>query len=214
MPVLRNFQIVTRMTKTHRKGCPLSKGSQQNQTHSFGIRTALTSNFFMKALEVSFGLNHGAGGYSLGSYFGLRTLLRNDSPAFQLFDWETCYMEKGSWKTDVAECVKYMEEALQKLTVWFSEGKASPNDINIDGKTILQASRSKTIKELAKRYQLAIDITDGVIFPIDESRAQSARKDLLVGLARIGVPLDHKDFDNRYKNLEHVMLLIQFDTLM
>jgi hypothetical protein len=145
-PVLKNFQIVTRVAKAHRKGCPLSKSSQQNQTQSFGIRTIFAGRFLTKALEISFGLNHGAGGYSLASFLGLRTLLRNDSPAFQLFDYETWYFRRETWKMEAAECMEYITEALQKLKVWFSEGKASPNDININGKTVLQASRSKSIR--------------------------------------------------------------------
>ena len=36
--------------------------------------------------------------------------------------------------------VAHMENSLQKLKIFFSEGKASPNDINSDGKTILHVS--------------------------------------------------------------------------
>jgi len=138
--ISENFQILTKSTKAHRKGCPLSGSSEQTQTHAVGVRTIFTGRFLRKALEISLGLTHGAGGCSLSTSIRFRALLRNDSPAFQLFD--SCYLFKklriqGISEEDFSE---YMMEALQKLKVLFSEGKASPNDINIRGQTILQVS--------------------------------------------------------------------------
>jgi hypothetical protein len=136
--ISRNFQIVTQATKTHRKDCPLSKSSLI-QTHSIGVRTIYAGRFLAKALELSLGLTHGAGGYSLASSIRIRTLLRDDSPAFRLFDCKSRYlMSKNQFTVD--EILDYMADALLKLKVWFSEGKASPNDIDIQGRTILQVS--------------------------------------------------------------------------
>lgn len=138
--ISRNFQIITRTTKTHLKGCPLSKSSEQKQTHTLAVRTICAGRFLTKALEISSSLTHGAGGYSLASSIGLRTLLREDSPAFQLFDPVPWRLEREIRKIEEDEYLDHMKEALQKLKIWFSEGKASPNDINVNGRTILQVS--------------------------------------------------------------------------
>jgi hypothetical protein len=138
--ISENFQILAKSTKAHRKGCPLSKSSEQTQTHAVGVRTIFTSRFLRKALEISLGLTHGAGGCSLSTSIKLRTLLRNDSPAFQLFDSHDLSMKLRIQEIREADFSKYMMEVLQKLKVLFSEGKASPNDINIEGQTILQVS--------------------------------------------------------------------------
>jgi hypothetical protein len=138
--ISRHFQILTWATKVHRKGCPLSKSSQQNQTHTLGVRTIFAGRFLAKALELSLGLTRGAGGYSVASSIRLRTLLRDDSPAFQLFDMKYWDLIKYGGLA-VEDILEYITDTLLKLKVWFSEGKASPNDINIEGKTILQVSR-------------------------------------------------------------------------
>jgi hypothetical protein len=138
--ISKNFQILTKSTKTHRKGCPLFGSPEQAQAQTVGVRTIFTGRFLRKALEISLGLTHGAGGCSLSTSISLRTLLRNNSPAFQLFNSYDLSTKLRIQEISGQDFSEYMMEVLQKLKVLFSEGKASPNDINIRGQTILQVS--------------------------------------------------------------------------
>lgn len=137
--ISENFQIFTSVTKTHRISCPFSGNYDQIWTQTVGVRTILARPFFAKALEFSIGVTYGAGGCSLATSIRLRTLLRKDSPAFQLFDHDSRSLSITSGTTD-EQSSGCMMRALQTLKDLFSEGKASPYDINSEGKTILQAS--------------------------------------------------------------------------
>jgi len=138
-PVMKVFQVTTRTLTSHRTGCPLFTGVQQSQTHVIMVR-AMCASFLMKAVEVSVSLTRGAGGSSLAPNLTLKTLLRKDSPAFELFKEEhPCHfaVRRGLSGAFVA----HMEDSLENLKALFREGKASPNDINSDGKTVLHVSR-------------------------------------------------------------------------
>lgn len=147
-----NTQLLRKVIRIHRKDCPLAGGSQHIQTHVIGVRFFYIRSLLSKALEMSLALTCGAAGYSLASSIQLRTLLRDDSPAFRLFDWEQWSATKARLEPDensYSDYLDHMTQALRKLRIWFSEGKASPNDIDIDGKTILQVLQCNIFRVLS-----------------------------------------------------------------
>lgn len=81
----------------------------------------------------------------MSSSLQLRTLLREDSPVFQLFDERIWRSKNNGGEMEAREFLDYMKESLQGLRMMFGQGVASPKDINGRGKTILQVSPLKCI---------------------------------------------------------------------
>jgi hypothetical protein len=138
--ILNSFQIISKLTKAHRRDCPLATGSQQAQKHLIEARTLYAGSLLMKALEVSLGLRYGAGGCSLAFSIRLRTIIRDESPAFQLFDWRPWYLKQAYQEIYLDDYLEHMTRALHTLKLLFDKGKASPNGIDVKGRTVLQVS--------------------------------------------------------------------------
>ena len=145
-PSRKYFHMTTKTLTSHYRGCPLFSRVWQSQTSVIVVKAMCTS-FLMKAVEVSVSLTSGAGGFSIAPYLTLKTLCRDDSPAFRLFP-EIHQFAFAHRRGLSSAYVAHMENSLRELTILFCEGKASSNDINSNGETILDVSEPHVLKPM------------------------------------------------------------------
>jgi len=130
----RNFQLFTNAVGTHSRSCPLFKGSWQNYMVGFKY----VHSAALLALEASFTISRGAGGFSVSPFLQVRGLVRDNSPAFELV-W-TCL--KNIWHSKDEKCEAHVTEGLQQLRSLFDLGEAAPGDIDPKGRNLLHVSHN------------------------------------------------------------------------
>lgn len=140
-----NFQLFTNAVGTHSRSCPLFKGSWQNYTVGFKY----VHSAALLALEASFTISRGAGGFSVSPFLQVRGLVHDDSPAFKLV--EAC-MENLSLLKD-EKCDANVTDSLQQLRSLFDQGKATPGDVDSQGHTLFHVSHAIAKKRDLTNFQ-------------------------------------------------------------
>lgn len=121
----------TQTAEAHDKHCPCYVRSSKKS--SFGARITVLNWFLAKAIEISFNRAEGAGGNSMSPTLTLRSLVRKDSPAFALLNRNE--IQKYQANKD------YLREALELILKLFREGKASPYDVDKNGRNLLHVCK-------------------------------------------------------------------------
>ena len=114
----------------HRSGCPYHARSGKQHRLSFNLKyTSLILNIIA---GVSMSMKYGAGGLSLSPNLTLRGMMREDSPAFRLFDWV-------EWKDcrTLPDAIAKMDQSSLRLRQMFDEGIASPFDLDRRGNSLI-----------------------------------------------------------------------------
>lgn len=96
----------------------------------------------MKASQGSITITTGAGGLSISPHISVRGFVREDSPAFRLFDLQMWRNELSKWddKHKLEVLAKRAEDTLRQLRILFDTGEAAPSDVDIDGRTVMKVS--------------------------------------------------------------------------
>ncbi|PMD67703.1 uncharacterized protein K444DRAFT_606604 [Hyaloscypha bicolor E] len=117
----------TQTAEAHDKHCPYYVRSSKKS--SFGARITVLNWFLAKAIEISFNHSEGAGGSSMSPTLTLRSLVRNDSPAFTLLNRNEV---RKYWANK-----NYLRQSLEQILKLFQEGEASPYDVDKKGRNLL-----------------------------------------------------------------------------
>ena len=114
----------------HRSGCPFRARRATQHRLSFNLKyTSLMLNIIA---GVSMSMKYGPGGLSLSPNLTLRGMMREDSPAFRLFDraeWDDCHT--------VADAIAKMNQVSLRLQHMYHKRIASPYDLDRNGNSLI-----------------------------------------------------------------------------
>lgn len=90
------------------------------------------------SIEISFRITQGAGGVAIGTSLTVRGVVHAGSPAFAL-------LHSAPWPLwhdfpTVGATRTLMRGILERLSIIFNEGKASPTDVDSNGSTLFQVN--------------------------------------------------------------------------
>ncbi|KAL9130116.1 MAG: hypothetical protein Q9175_007111 [Cornicularia normoerica] len=120
----------------HSVTCPLYIGIKATTT--VGLKMAYYGRLLANTVRATVSVTAGAGGFSISPCLKFRALVPGDSPAFNLLNSERVMYRFGSRPlSQTNEICKYFESALQQLYELFTDGAASPTDMDEDGRTLL-----------------------------------------------------------------------------
>ncbi|OJJ51815.1 hypothetical protein ASPZODRAFT_163589 [Penicilliopsis zonata CBS 506.65] len=168
--------------KMHFPTCPRFRSSKQSQTNS--NKWSFTSQLLGMSVSVMFASNTGNGGFSICPLLHFRAIVPYDHPSFKA----------------IAELrkpfitIEDIENTINKLHDLFSRGKASPTDVDSNGKTILHrccfSVDGKLLPSLSRLVQYMID-AGTPLDVVDNNFGYSTLDSLL----RIPDILDHVTLD-------------------
>ena len=121
---------------SHHPVCYLFATSSSTTVAKFGIKRcgALLSG----AIEATISITRGAGGYSISPGLRCAYVVPASNPAFKLlYRLHELYRAYALYGIDIEKVKMSLETGIQDLTRLFSDGKASPYDVDLDGKTLL-----------------------------------------------------------------------------
>ena len=118
---------------SHHHTCPLFVSPSTTTVAKFRIMRC--GNFLSGAIEASISIATGAGGLSISPGIRCAHVVPTHSPAFELM----CRLITDFWrrKPIIGEMKLLVEIGIQDLTRLFRDGKASPYDVDLSGKTLL-----------------------------------------------------------------------------
>jgi hypothetical protein len=116
----------------HLPCCPLY--ARAERTDTLGAKYTYCSKALGNSISVAISITRGAGGFAISPWLEFRAVVSEDSPAFDLFSYNTLLRKTKIDITGGAECI------LRQLHQLFQEGRASPRDILPDGSTLLHVS--------------------------------------------------------------------------
>lgn len=92
--------------------------------------------FLAGALEASISITRGAGGLSISPNLRCARLVSRDSPAFKLVDhlYPEFYVMSPKY---MGELEALLDTSIHGLALLFRDGKASPYDVDLEGRTLL-----------------------------------------------------------------------------
>lgn len=138
----------TRTDTYHAPFCPLSRFTNRvDQT--WGMRHVTVSKLLGYAVQLSFCLAFGSGGFSMGPTINFQAVVDGSlSPAFQAANMIlklTAQVEsppprvrkKKFSQDDIQQVEKFLSEGMIKIETSFHQRKASPTDVDINMETIL-----------------------------------------------------------------------------
>lgn len=150
--VTSSFEVTTKSTKSHRRTCPQNNDFLIHHTSVVGMRAVL-GGFLSRVVEVSVSLTRGAGGFSISPNLTLKSMIRDNSPAFDLFP-ESHGFTFASQRGLSGAFAAHTDRCLQQLKEIYSGGEASPYDIDYNGRTVLQVGSVTHILILAHSFSV------------------------------------------------------------
>lgn len=126
--------IFETQSMSHHPTCHLFASSPSTTVARFCIKRC--GAFLAGALEASISITRGAGGLSLSPNLRCARLVSRDSPAFKLvdhLDWEFNVLPPK----DIGELEALVDISIHGLALLFRDGKASPYDVDLEGRTLL-----------------------------------------------------------------------------
>lgn len=146
-----------RSTKEHWPGCPVGRRCTQKRSQTLGMRFRALMGILGKAVEISFAMRSGAGGYSISPTFRYYPTVDEDTaPAFcilKLVDdyFEFNFLRRFGSSSRLPAWELFAGTALKRLVGLFhgQTPKASPLDVTCENETLMHyaasvVSRSKT----------------------------------------------------------------------
>lgn len=139
------FQETTTMVEYHQPPCPLAFPARQGDK-SWGISYCNVPTLLLRAVQVSFSLTVGAGGLSISPMLTLNpTVDENTAPAFRvvrlvsdIIHCSDLLNEQGiQLEPKPPDTRAILQIGLEKISKLFSQGKASPNDVDIYNETLM-----------------------------------------------------------------------------
>jgi hypothetical protein len=123
----------------HSPNCKYSRIIPPNGSSSLGLTFTGLRHLTSHALTLSFSLKHGAGGTSLSPDLTCyRVVDRAASPAFELMSHVIYGAYKLGYDSNKAGLGKeLLDKGFRALETLFRDGKASPNDLTVDGRSLL-----------------------------------------------------------------------------
>lgn len=135
-----------RTEEYHLPSCPLSCFTNKVR-QSWGVRHVTVSRLLGCAVQLSFSLTFGSGGFSMGPTINLHsTVDARLSPAFQAANMigelakrvaYTRGLENIINEDDIKQTERFLREAMLKIETSFHERKASPTDIDAENRTLI-----------------------------------------------------------------------------
>jgi hypothetical protein len=127
------IEFSSQIVISHRRDCPYARN--QKLVKKLGLQFFHINRLAGTAIKASFSVQFGAGEFSISPFLALRGCSRRDSPAFRLFDelgWDEA-------KT-LPQYISIMRQVPTRLLLLFTDGKASPNEKDEFGRTLLHVS--------------------------------------------------------------------------
>lgn len=112
----------------HSQGCPLFWTAKK--THTLSLTLRVWGILLSQTVQATFSGTHPAGGCKLEMGLTFRAIVPKDAPAFRRV-WRNIGNGNKHFSADVV---------LQEIKQLFSEGKASPTDVNANGWNLLHVS--------------------------------------------------------------------------
>ena len=126
--------IFETQSMSHHPTCHLFASSPSTTVARFRMKRC--GALLAGALEASISITRGAGGLSISPNLRCARLVSRDSPAFKLVDHldRECYelLPKDMGKLEAS-----LDISIHRLALLFRDGKASPYDVDLEGRTLL-----------------------------------------------------------------------------
>lgn len=129
------FMFETEST-SHHPACCLFAISSRTTVARFGIKRC--GAFLSGAIEASISITRGAGGYSISPGLRCAHVVPANNPAFKLlYRLHEVYRSYALYETNIDQVRVSLETGIQDLARLFHDGRASPYDVDLEGKTLL-----------------------------------------------------------------------------
>lgn len=121
----------------HHRTCPMYFTSPSTSTARLSIR--IGGVLLSGAVEASFSIIRGAGGFSISPMLQCARVMDSTHSIFRLTDLSEREIPAVN---NMADFQGFMDGTLQEIERLFREGRASPQDVDIDGNTLLHVRQS------------------------------------------------------------------------
>ncbi|KAK8140033.1 ankyrin repeat-containing protein [Apiospora sp. TS-2023a] len=129
------------MRCAHSPSCPLARITGDEQRQTFGFRYTGLARILRAAVEISFSLNHGAGGWSLSPNISFRpTVDENVDPVFRVLDLIQRLLSvsvQTRMKPTISQLQEFISSCQIKMLQYLRGGKSSPLATDSQNNSIL-----------------------------------------------------------------------------
>lgn len=177
-------------TLVHRQDCELFCKNQA--TKQFGLRLSFSGQLIQGAVQAAMSITRGSGGFSISPTLTFNYIVPSRTGPFKILDF--CF----DHKTSAADMQITFEFRKQELLRLYQEDKASPSDVEENGRTVMhvgyQQNRFYRSPVALKFDQEACRIfRNSSVLPIMDSNIFEVYFNFLRDLSEMGVPLNIGD---------------------
>ena len=131
----------TALTEEHIPGCKYSLVVPNDRRQALGFKYTGLVRIFQRAVSMTFCINTGAGGFSIGPNLSYHaTVDRETAPVFMLLDalqYSARFIRRSNSNITPTSWTEFAEKVLGKVQRLFHERKASPTDVTQYNESIL-----------------------------------------------------------------------------
>lgn len=125
---------VVTTSMNHGRNCPLHEEAEHSK--QLGIRLAYSGALIAGAIQASLSISGGSGGFSISPKLAFISTVPCNAPIFKIFEK---YVPETLSSSDLQTAFTFRTKELLRL---YSDGKASPRDIDEEGNNVLHVGFS------------------------------------------------------------------------
>lgn len=133
---LGDFSLATEVTiyRKHLPGCRLGRNIPVSKSKSIQLSYLGLRKLFSTAIDFSFSLKTGAGGFSMGPNIALRAVVdRYTSPTFRAME----LAQESIYDLQKEDLDQFIEVVIRRIAQLYDLKRSSPRDTDITGNSIL-----------------------------------------------------------------------------